>query len=557
MIEILSNESFLALLGANVVAAAGMYVVYASGQLNLGQAGFFAIGAYTTAVTNAQLGWPILASSVAGAALAAVVALPVAAVSSRLEGIYLAAGTLAIGEVIRVAIGNVDALGAVEGYSGMEPLGLGAVWLMAAAVVLLAAAAMATTFGLRIRATRADPDAAAAAGVRTSLVRTLAVTAGAAVVAVGGGLFARTLLFIAPADFGLNLSFQIALFTLLGGAASIAGAILGAAGITAMLELLRRIDAITWVPADLGFLASWRFVVLGALVILVMALRPEGLVSRSLALRATRPARRLRRRRATAGPGDPGEVPPLERGTNETPVLSVAGVAHRFGGVEALAGVGLELREGEVVALIGANGAGKSTLVDVLAGRHRLQTGSIRLRGESIGGLSADARTRAGLSRTFQSVRTFADLTVGESITLGRLAASAAGRPVPPVAALMALVELDADPDRLAGSLTLLDQRRLELARALASSPVVVLLDEPSAGITDVERNGFATLIGRLRERGLALLVIDHNLDFALGVADRAVALDFGHVIAQSEPDRLFDDQRVSEAYLGVEPVDA
>jgi ABC-type branched-subunit amino acid transport system ATPase component/ABC-type branched-subunit amino acid transport system permease subunit len=547
MIEILTNESFLALVAIYCIAALGMNVVYVTGQLNLGQGGFFAIGAYAVGYSNAELGLALVPSLVLAAACAALVALPVAAACARLRGIYLIMGTLAIGELVRIAAGNVEGLGGVEGYTGMAPVENGAIYLTLVVLLLAVVALMASPLGLQMRSLFDDQDAAAAAGVPTRRIRALAVIISAAIVAAAGGLFARSLLFISPDDFGVRLSFEIALFTLVGGVHSVIGALLGAAGITTLLELLRRIDDIEWVPDGMSFLADWRLVVYGALVMATMALLPEGLVSRRLALRMSQPLRRLRRRRAPSAGGRPGAVPATEGGP--APLLRLEGLRRHFGSVVALDRVSLDVQAGTVLALIGANGAGKSTLVDCVSGRYRIEAGTVALNGVRLERLRPERRVSAGLARTFQSVRTFAHLTVEENLRLGRSATG--GRPAPSVDELAGIVGMSGQPGRLAADLTLGEQRRLEIGRSLASAPQVLFLDEPSAGMTDAERGELAQLIAAVRARGVGIVLIDHNLDLALGVADHVAVLDFGCLIAQADPATVLKDPRVRAAYLG------
>jgi branched-chain amino acid transport system permease protein len=545
MIDILTSEAFLMVAAINIIAAVGMNLVYVSGQLNLGQAGFLAVGAYTTAVLDARIGLPLPVLLLASAAVAAIVALPVALGANRVRGIYLIMGTMAVGEVVRVTIGNVDALGGIQGFSGHSGIGVGAVLWTLVTVTVAATVLMASRLGLRMRSIFDDEDAAAAAGVATRRVKVLSVVISAAVVAIAGGLLAKFFLFIAPRNFGLLVSFHIALYTLIGGVHSLAGAFTGGFGITYFLEVLRKVGEIGWVPTSMHFLSPWRFVVYGAVVMLVMALLPEGLVTRRMALRVLRPARRVARRLRE-------REPPAERGhevAGDGVVLSIGEVSHRFGGVVALADVSFEVRRGEILALIGANGAGKTTLINVVGGRHRSQQGTIRLNGLDLVGLRPERRAVVGISRTFQSVRMFAHLTVEEAVRLGHLAAG--GRPSRTVAEILDLVGLAEKADHLPDSLTLAEQRRLEIGRAMASAPHVVFLDEPSVGMNEAERTELAQLVRSLGETGTTVVVVDHNLDLALGVADRVAVLDFGRVLTVSTPDEVFNDPRVREAYLG------
>ncbi len=235
--------------------------------------------------------------------------------------------------------------------------------------------------------------------------------------------------------------------------------------------------------------STWRFVVYGVLVMVLMAVLPEGLISRRMALRLTAPARAVVRRIMLRNDAA-RQWPRSSRRRPGGRLLEIDGVSHRFGGVQALDDVTFSVDAGEILALVGANGAGKSTLIDVVAGRHRCQQGSIRLGGEELTGLRPEARVRAGVARTFQSVRMFGHLTVEEVVRLGRRAAGQ--RPPPGVDEVLALVALEGRREDLPGSLTLAEQRRLEVARALAAAPAVVMLDEPSVGMNLEERTELA-----------------------------------------------------------------
>lgn len=549
MIDILTNEAFLTLVAINVIAALGMNLVYITGQLNLGQAGFFAVGAYTAAYSNVRWGVGLVPGLACAAVIGSLVALPVAVGANRVRGIYLIMGTLAAGEVIRIAISNSEAVGGLQGYTGFDGVGLWPVLAISVVALVGTATLLSTTFGLRMRSIFDDEDAAAAAGVRTQLFKITSVMLSAAVVGLAGGLFARYLLFINPRDFGVTLSFEIALFTLIGGVHSQAGAVVGAIFVTSLDEVLRKIDRIDWMPEELHPVGPWHTVVYGGLVVLIMALRPEGLVTRRAALRWTQPLRHVRRRRRSVASGRSSES--RGRAAVGDIALTATGVSHRFGAVEALDDVTLHVRSGSILALVGANGAGKSTLIDVVSGRYRTQSGAISLGERGVTHLGAPARTQAGIARTFQSVRVFEHLTVEETLRLGL--AARVGRVGPGVDDILDLVGLDDARDRLSTDLTLAARRRLEIGRAYATAPLVLLLDEPSVGMNDVERRELAELIRTIRDDGVAVVLVDHNLDLALGVADHAVVIDFGTVIAEGSPDTIFDLAVVRHAYLGAE----
>lgn len=561
MIDILTNESFLFLLAVSVIAALGMNIVYSTGQLNLGQAGFMAIGAYTAAVTDNVLDWPFAASLVAGGLMAGVVALPIAWGANRIRGMYLIMGTLAVGELVRISIGNVDSLGGLQGYFGITPATL----IQAAVVLLLSiifsTVLMGSSLGLRMRSIFDDEDAAAAAGVPTRWVKVTSVVISAAIIGLAGGVMAKWLLFIAPHNFGLELSFRIALFSLIGGVHSVLGAIFGAFFVTYLLEVLRVVGGNDSTPAWLQFIGPWRQVIYGLFIMVLMVVRPEGLISREWDLAISRPFRRWRRKsplesktkgasHQTANMSRPIQIESDDRITEAGEILlSLDNVSHRFSGVVALMNVSIAVYKGEILALIGANGAGKTTLTNVVSGRFRCQSGSIYLLDKELSAISADKRVLAGISRTFQSVRMFAHLTVEENLRLGQLASG--DRETPSTDELLKLVSLEGKSDALPDGLTLSDQRRLEIGRAIASSPLVVFLDEPSVGMNELERQELASLIRSVQNRGIAVVLIDHNIDLALNLADRVAVLDFGELLTIGSPAEITNDPRVRQAYLG------
>lgn len=542
MTDYLANEALQMFLIVNIVAAIGMHVVYASGQLNLGQAGFFAVGAYTTAYAVNTWGWPLVPLLVASGVAAAIVAVPVAFGAGRVRGIALIMGTLAAGEIIRIVLGKVETLGGGLGYIVRGPgLTVGQAGAVALVVGAAALGLMSSRFGLQIRALFDDEDAAAALGVGVRTVKVAAVVASAGIVGVAGGLFALWIGALQPGLFNLERSFTIALFSLVGGVQSLLGALAGAAVVT----LVAGTDSSTW-PPFLEFAAQWRKPAFGLLVILLVARRPEGIVDRAWALRLQAPLREIRVRRRRS--------PPVARRLRsrsgaQPAVLTLRDVGHSYDGVRALEGVSLDVHEGEIVALIGANGAGKTTLIDVVSGAVALQQGQIRLGATDVGALDAASRSRLGVARTFQSVRSFSHLTIEESVWLGGVAAG--GISGAAAAHILSLVGLESRHDALASHLTPTELRRLELARALAGAPSFLFLDEPSAGMDESERAELAAAIRAVRATGTAIVIVDHNLDLAFGLAERVVVLDFGRLIATGSPEAVFENSAVRTAYLG------
>jgi branched-chain amino acid transport system permease protein len=539
MIEVLSNETFQALLAVNILLAFGIYLMVVTGQLSLGQAGFMAVGAYAASYANVEWGWPVAAGLLLGVMAAALIAVPVSVGANRLRGIYLIIGTLAVGETIRIALTTIKPLGDVQGYFGQVPVGPASIFAACAAIFVLLAILMASPLGLAMRAVRDDEDAAAAAGIPVRAIKIGAVIAGAAITGLAGAFYAHHLTFIRPDNFDLSYSFLIALFVLIGGSDHLLGPIVGA-------------FFLTYLPEAFEFFEEYQGIAYGVFVLAVMVFSYRGLVTRErvLTLRRLltriipwapwgvleRTVGRLSVRRRVSLDGQTGP---------RAPIVELRGLGKRFGGVVALDGIDLQLARGEVTGLIGPNGAGKSTLINVATGLLRATVGEVRLAGRDVTRFPAHRRAAMGMARTFQAVRLFPHLTVGENL---RTAAPDHGR-------LPVWLDLDQVDGRLPSELPYGDQRKLQIAQALAALPNVVFLDEPSIGMSAEEINDLVEIISATRDQGTAIVLVDHNLDVVMEVADRIVVLDFGRKLAEGTPEEIVENRDVQTAYLGTTPL--
>jgi len=534
----------------------------------------------------------------------------------RVRGDYLAIITLAFGEIIPVAIRNlgditidiggwrpVERLNLTGGENGVNPVGrphLPGVnfdtdfipWyfliLVIGAVSLWAMNRMRDSrLGRAWMAIREDETAADCTGVNPIKTKLLAFGLGASFAGFAGSFYAAKLQAITPGAFEFNVSIMLLCMVVLGGMGSLKGVILGGMLITLFDRILlaQMTFLIRWIGRSLGIatlaavdLTLWRWFFFGLGLVVIMLLRPEGLAGRrvrppaadvdereeALALVTAPPRPRAEAipgwlRASTAAPGD--------RPTTR-PVLDVRGLTRRFGGLVAVSEVDLVIPPRGIVGLIGPNGAGKTTFFNLVTGLLRPDQGEILLDGASLVGLRPHAIVGRGIARTFQSIRLFQNMTVLDNVLVGehcRLRASVAGvvfRPPAVVAEearararareMLAFVGLDDKDGELAKNLSYGDQRRLEIARALATEPTLLLLDEPTAGMNPRETDALTELIGLLREElGLAVLLIEHHMEVVMTISDRITVLDYGTRIAEGTPAEIRRNAKVIEAYLG------
>jgi branched-chain amino acid transport system permease protein len=540
-------------LGLNIV------VGYA-GLLDLGYAAFFAIGAYTTALLETLWHfsfWETLPFSLAFAGASGVV---IGYPTLRLRSDYLAIVTLGFGEITRIVATNLDITGGPNGIYGIaSPSLFGYEISSPRAVYELGIAFLVLVLAFAIRlgqsrlgrawaSIREDEAAAEAVGVPTLRVKMLAYVMGALIGGFAGSLFAARFGTIDPTGFTYLQSVTILIVVVLGGRGSIPGVILGAVIVAGLPELLR-------------FLNLWRIFAFAIGLVILMLLRPQGLWPAQL--------RRVAPPREGAGRAK-AFVPRTI--TGDEILLDVRNMERRFGGVRAVGGVTFTVRNGEILSLIGPNGAGKTTVFNCLTGVIRPSGGQVLWRGASLAGGAPHRIVHAGMARTFQGIRLFGNMTAFENALTGmdhRLRA-------PLVAELLALpsaraeaadhaaeglrwlsfVGLAARAGERAADLPYGDQRRLEIARALASDPQLLLLDEPAAGMNPTEKHALMELIRRIRDLGVTVLLIEHDMMLVMGVSDRIIVMDHGVVIAEGTPSAIQADAHVIDAYLGIAEYD-
>ena len=537
------EQRLMALAAASALMAIGYQLVFGQvGALSLAQGACFAIGAYAAGILGARLGWPLWVELPAAILLPALLAAVAHGPVRRLDGHYFALATLGFAVLVRlVAVDAQGLTGGANGLAGVPPLPAAALGLTRGAGTMLIAwalvglgASLALWLkrggnGPALALVRADPALARASGLDPGRIRARGFALAGGFAGAGGALQAHVLGLVSPDAAEFAVMVGCLAMVVIGGRGSVAGAVLGALVIVHLPEWLRPLGASYRIAYGLG-------------LFLCLLIAPAGLVG---SLEQFWPA-----------PRAPMPLPPDPSARSAGVVLRLDGIEKSYGGIAVLRGVSLDVRPGEIVGLIGPNGSGKTTLINLVSGHDRPDRGTVTLGAGRLGALPAGRIARAGVARSFQSTAlpdgmTPLDLVaaalaarlgttgLGRALALGPLRGRAAGL----------LQRVGVDPAAAANGGTL---RLTDIARALALDPAVLLLDEPAAGLDAAERERLDSLLRRLAAEGRALLVVEHDMAFLMGLADRIAVLLDGRIACVGTPDEVRADPRVRAAYLGI-----
>jgi branched-chain amino acid transport system permease protein len=538
-----------------------------AGQINLAQIAFFGVSAYATAILTTHSGlsfWPAAAlAMVASALIGLLVGIP----ALRMQSHYLGIVTLGLALGFINWTTNAEISGGAEGISAipvppMFGIDLTSEYLYYYLEVVVFGLALAfglfvvrTGLGRRLMAMRDDPLAAGAVGAEIPLLRMTAFMLSSVFGGVAGVLYAGLIRFIAPETFNITNMFLLLAMVVIGGRQSLVGCVVGAVGLTLIREQLVDYPTI----AQLGF---------GIVVVIMVVFAPTGLAGIPSRVRAVVDRRRGRTAdRAELRPFQPYEAVARDEAVDADPMLEVREVSKQFRGLRALDGVSLTVARGEIRGIVGPNGSGKTTLFNVISGFYRASGGKVVLDGRTISGARPYRLSMLGLARTFQNLRLFGEMSVKDNllVALDRSRTTAAWRYVLwPVGVLRREHHLNEQADALLerfgltefasaapGSLPYGIQRRIEIARAMAGTPRVLLLDEPAAGLNGEEVRQLAEIVRSIRGSGVTVVLIEHNMGLVMSMCERVTVLAGGKVIADGTPDEVVGDHAVIEAYLG------
>lgn len=547
----------------SMVALGLVMLTGVAGLTSFGQAAFMGLGAYTTAVLTTSCAYSPWLTLVISLVLTVGIALLLGAITLRMGGHYLPLATIAWGISLFFLFGSLPALGGHTGINEIPPLTvLGVdlrderiyfyiIWLICLIAMWGSVNLLDSREGRAIRALKGGLSMAEAFGASGIRLKMIVFIYSAVLACLSGWLYAHMQRFVNPSPFGINVGIEFLFMTTIGGAASVWGAIIGSTVVTLLKTSLQGI-----LPKLIGNTGNYEPIVFGVLIIMVLHWMRGGIwvfVEKLL------PARKHK------SVGQSSDLACRTQPRKGDLLLKVDAIRKEFGGLVAVKNVSFNLYAGEIVGLIGPNGAGKSTTFNLISGDLPRTDGNVFLANENISGLRPPAIARRGLSRTFQHVKLIPAMTVLENVMLGaylrtnegvfsagmRLNLKSEERIAAEARKQLRRVGLEESMFAQAGSLPLGKQRIVEIARALCSDPLLLLLDEPAAGLRYKEKQELATLLEALRGEGLTVLIVEHDMEFLMNLVDRIVVMEFGRKLAEGLPHEIRSNPEVLEAYLG------
>lgn len=570
------------IIGLNTIIVVGLNLLIGfAGQVSLGHAAFYGIGAYISAILTVTYGVPAWPALVVAALVTGSIALIIGIPTLKLRGHYLVMATLGFNIIANIIIVQCDTVtGGPSGFPGVPALSFGGwtfntdekmyylIWLFAFLAILLALNLAGSRVGRGLRALHGNESAASCVGVPTKTYKVKIFVLSAVFASVAGSLYAHYLSFVSPKTFDIFFSVELVTMAIVGGMGSIWGCLFGAAFLTSLPNVLHAFD-------------EYKDIFYGLILVVILLFVPEGLI-----VGVAQRWRTSRTARPKDGPGletyqreSQDQTPPYEKRSalvslaspvqlaSCEPILRIQNVFRGFGGVMAVSDVSFEIPSGAITAMIGPNGAGKTTIINLICGVYRPSHGTILFQDRSIERLQPYQIARLGLARTFQNLQIFDNMTVLENVMVG-LHAKTRNEFLVSMLHLpafkreetkirqramdaLAFFNLENHADIPASQLSFGQQKRLEMARALAPSPQLILLDEPVAGLNMTESLEIAELILRMRSQGISVLLVEHDINVVMRISDKVVVLNYGIKIAEGTPHEVQTNEDVLSAYLG------